>query len=138
MLAGGAYRVVFRCGRFAVKLPRPRNLLSGMRCNQWEREVSRVWQPRFRWKSLCPVLVADPFGLCVVMPRARQPVTEAQMLAASAEDADAYPAPDFEFKVDDWGILSDGRVVAVDYGLWDAESVRETRAYYRERYRSMR
>ena len=70
---------------------------------------------------LRPVLARLPFGLAVVMPRA-VPLSEdeARHLRATRGFPDwDYVPPDegepFEYKASDWGRLSDGRLVALDY-----------------------
>ncbi|MDE2137026.1 MAG: hypothetical protein KGJ68_06280 [Gammaproteobacteria bacterium] len=98
-----------------------------MRCNRWEREMWRVWRLKFaKWECLCPVLLADPFGLVVVMPRASTGPTAEEIERAKP---DHYPDITCEWKPEDCGLL-DGRLVALDYGLPWADSVRERRAYY--------
>jgi hypothetical protein len=87
----------------------------------------RIWRPVFGWTNLCPVTFADPLGLLVVMPRAAQPVTFEEVVAATP---DCYPDTTCETKPEDFGRLGD-RVVALDYGLPDADMVCERRAYYR-------
>jgi hypothetical protein len=123
----GSFRRVWLTRRYAVKAPLVRNLIAGMRCNRWEREMWRVWRPRFpSWTNLCPIAFADPFGFIVVMNRANQPVTINEI---EAEDPDCYPDIDCEFgKPDNFGRF-EGRIVAVDYGLSDIAHVRERRAY---------
>lgn len=79
----------------------------------------------FGWETLCPVLFADPIGLLVVMPRAQQPVTEAEVDALP----DYYPDVTSEVKVEDHGRI-DGRILALDYGYPDRRMVHERRAYY--------
>jgi hypothetical protein len=113
-------------GRFAVKVPRPRAALAGMRCNRWEREMWATWRPIFKWENLCPIAFADPFGFLVVMPRAEQPVTFDEVVAATP---DYYPDITSETKAEDFGRVN-GRVLALDYGLPDADMVRDRRAYY--------
>jgi hypothetical protein len=98
----------------------------GLRCNRWEREMWRIWRPIFGWSNLCPVSFGDPLGLLVVMPRAEQPVTFDEVVAATP---DYYPDIMSETKPEDFGRLGN-QVVCVDYGLPDAEMVRERRAYY--------
>lgn len=83
------------------------------------------WQPRFQWKTLCPVLWADSCGLIVVMPRAIQPVPQEQVDALP----DYYPDITAETKHEDYGILG-GQIVALDYGIPFADTVRERRRYY--------
>jgi hypothetical protein len=85
-----------------------------------------VWRLKYGWENLCPILCADPFGLFVVMRRAAQPVTREEKDAA---DPDYYPGITAESKPDDYGRL-DGRIVAVDYGLPDADMVDGRRSYY--------
>jgi hypothetical protein len=85
-----------------------------------------VWRRKFSWQNLCPILFADPFGFFVVMRRARQPVARE---VKDAADPDYYPGITAEMKSEDYGHL-DGRIVAVDYGLPDADMVEERRAYY--------
>jgi hypothetical protein len=125
----GTFRHVILAGRLALKLPRLRNFATGMQCNRWEREMWRTWQPKFRWENLCPIKFADRFGLVVVMLRARQPVTQQEVEAA---DPDCYPDIDVEWKPENWGRVND-RMVAIDYGLWDGETVRKRRDYLRSK-----
>jgi hypothetical protein len=122
----GVFRRVLLIGPWAVKLPRWRNFSKGLRCNRWEREMWQVWQPHFNWTYLCPVLLADPAGLIVVMPRASQPVSDNEAEAAAD---DAHPSVNCESKAADHGRLGD-RVVALDYGLPDEDMVLERRQYY--------
>ena len=70
---------------------------------------------------LCPVLARLPFGFAILLPRA-QPLSEdeAEHLRATRGFPDwGYVPPDnecpFEYKASDWGLLSDGRLVALDY-----------------------
>lgn len=83
------------------------------------------WRPRFQWKTLCPVLWADPLGLVVVMPRATQPVPQEKMDTLP----DYYPDITAETKREDYGIVK-GEVVALDYGLPYLDAVDERRRYY--------
>jgi hypothetical protein len=125
----GAYRRVRFTRRFAIKFPRASNFAKGMRCNRWEREMWQKWRPRFPHfaHQLCPIKFADPFGCVVVMARADRPVTLEEIDAAGYDND--YPDIHVEFgKIENWGKL-DGRIVAVDYGLPDADMVRERRAY---------
>ncbi len=93
-----------------------------------------IWRPAFGWEHLCPVLFADPIGLFVIMPRAAQPVTFNDLVAAAS---DCYPDTTTETKPEDFGRLGP-KVVAVDYGAPDRESVTERRAYYRDKLPSTR
>jgi hypothetical protein len=125
IMPAGAFRRVFTFGSIAVKVPRLRHVAGGMRANRWEAEMWRTWRPYFGWRTLCPVLLADPAGLVMVMARAEQPVSAADVETLP----DAYPDITAETKVQDYGRYA-GRVVAVDYGLWDAEDVAQRRDYY--------
>jgi len=83
----------------------------------------------FGWESLCPITFADPLGLLVVMPRAEQPVTFGDVVAATP---DYFPEPTYETKAADFGRVH-GRVLALDYGIPYADMVRDRRAYYQKR-----
>lgn len=89
----------------------------------------RVWRPKFGWPNLCPILFADRAGFFVVMPRAHQPVTEEEAHEALG---DHYPDITSETKAADFGKVG-YRIVVLDYGLPDANAVRERRAYYAQR-----
>ena len=129
-MPAGQFRRAYLFHRFVIKLPRIRNLSGGLRSNRWEREIWRKWRLKFpQCTDLCPVLVADPLGLFVVMPRASQPVTETEADEFSANDP--YPGRDCEGKIEDLGYL-DGRVVALDYGLPYADLVAKRRTYLRK------
>jgi hypothetical protein len=125
-MPSGVFRHVILVGQFAVKIPRFRNALAGLRCNRWEREMWRTWRPIFGWENLCPIKFADPLGVFVVMPRATQPVTFEDVVAATP---DYYPAITSETKPEDFGRVGN-RVLALDYGLPDADMVAQRRAYY--------
>jgi len=86
------------------------------------------WRPVFGWSNLCPIIAADPFGLIVVMRRAKQPVTQEEVDAADPND---YPAITAECKAEDYGLVEDC-VVALDYGLPDESMIQEKRAYFQE------
>ena len=86
-----------------------------------------TWRPIFRCENLCPIKFADPFGLLVVMPRAEQPVTFKDVVAATP---DYYPDISSETKTEDFGLVGD-RVLALDYGLPDADMVAQRRTYYK-------
>jgi hypothetical protein len=85
------------------------------------------WRPVFGWPNLCPILFADPFGLVVVMPRAEQPVSSAEAHMAAG---DFYPDITAETKPQDYGRVGNA-VLALDYGLPWADTVRDRRTYYR-------
>jgi len=127
MIWTGAFRRVIAVGRFAVKFPRFRRFAQGMRCNRWEREIWRTWRLAFDWYGLCPIRAADPWGFVVIMDRARQPVTQAEIEAAFP--GDQWPDIDVEYgKPANFGRLR-GAIVALDYGLWDEEDVQHRRSY---------
>ena len=88
-----------------------------------------VWEPKYQWGFLCPIKFADPIGLLVVMPRAHQPVTPAEI---DAVWPDRYPGVNCETKPDDFGRL-DGRVYCLDYGLPDADMISDERRSYRSK-----
>jgi hypothetical protein len=85
----------------------------------------RTWRRKFKWSHLCPVKFAGPFGTFLVMARATQPVTLSEIIDA---DPDCYPDIHVEYKPENWGRLN-GRIVAVDYGIWDACEVLKQRKY---------
>ena len=85
-----------------------------------------VWRPRLKWRNLCPVLFADPLGICVVMARADPLSSDAQRDLAP----DYYPDMTVEGKADDYGVLG-GEVVIIDYGLPYRDAIEERRLYLR-------
>lgn len=129
----GKYRRVFLFRSFVLKLPRMNNLLRGMRCNRWEHEMWVIWQPVFRWATLCPVTWADVFGILVIMPRACEDVTEQEAIDADDREKISTTA---EGKPADYGRLN-GCVVAIDYGLAYQQTVRERRCEYRQKARAI-
>lgn len=86
----------------------------------------RIWRPAFGWENLCPVLFGDPAGLILVMPRAQQPVTETDALAAFS--IDYWPGIDAESKAENFGRLGDS-VLVLDYGLPGSDDVAHRREY---------
>jgi len=128
-MPNGVFRRVVRVGPYAVKLPRWHVFGAGMRCNRWEREMWTVWRPVFGWANLCPILFSDTFGFVVIMPWAYQPVTPDQVIVGSPDN---YPEITSEYKPADCGLLN-GKIVALDYGIWDADLVDEARAYFKEK-----
>ena len=83
------------------------------------------WRKTFGWTTLCPIYFADPFGLVVAMPRARQPVRQDEIDALP----DYYPTITAELKQDDYWWIGDS-VLALDYGLLDRDMVKQQRQYY--------
>ena len=104
-------------GPWALKLARNS---TGRRCNRFEAGLWARATP-VRRNMLCPVLARLPFGLAVCMPRVESlSEEEAQHLIRTDgfPDWDYVPPDDecpFEYKASDWGRLSDGRLVALDY-----------------------
>ena len=87
------------------------------------------WRNIFGWKNLCPIIFADPLGLLLIMPWAEQPVTFADVVAATSGEYDYYPDITTETKPEDFGRFGD-RIVSVDYGLFDESMVLDQRRYY--------
>lgn len=71
-------------------------------------------------------MFADPLGVIVVMPRAMQPVTFDEVVTATP---DYYPDITSETKLEDFGRVGN-KVLALDYGLPDADMVANRREYY--------
>lgn len=124
----GTYRCVIFIGNCAIKLPRLSQLTRGLRCNKWENEIWNTWRPTYDWDHLCPVIAAAPFGLCVVMRKANQPVPPTE-LDDAIDTYDYYPDVLMEYKPENWGQL-DGKVVCLDYGIDNANLINKQRAYY--------
>jgi len=113
----GTVRLTICIGSWAFKFARN---ATGRRCNRFEADLWIRTTPTRR-KMLCPVLVQLPFGIGVIMQRAK-PLSEEER--DQLFDADGFPdwdyvPPDetcpFEYKASDWGRLRDGRLVALDY-----------------------
>jgi hypothetical protein len=113
----GTVRMTICFGPWALKLARN---ATGRRCNRFE---AALWArtTEARRNMLCPVLACLPFGVGLVMQRAK-PLSEEE--TEHLKTVDGFPdwdyvPPDeghpFEHKASDWGRLSDGRLVAVDY-----------------------
>lgn len=106
LVTEGRNRFVILTRRHAFKVPSLRcwrdflfGILNNLNEAEWHREHS----------DYCPVLWVSPFGLLLVMPRARR-VADNEFHSLSA------PAlPGVERKASSWGWLG-GRLVALDYG----------------------
>jgi hypothetical protein len=98
----GSNRRVLLTAHYAIKFPRLRHPMCGLRSNRWEREMWYRWRPIFEWDQLCPVLFADRFGIVVVMPRA-VPAQPDIVDAAIERDAEWYPQPTTEFLAPGYG-----------------------------------
>lgn len=94
----------------------------------------QYWRPIFGWKNLCPIYFADPLGMFVIMPKAKQPVTFDDVITANSGEYDYYPAITAESKTKDWGCLG-SRVVALDYGLAKLDMVVNKRRSYKKHMR---
>jgi hypothetical protein len=115
----GTVRRTICIGPWALKVARN---ATGRCCNRFEADLW-VRTTAARRNMLCPVLARLPFGLAVIMQRAR-PLSEdeAERLRNTRgfPDWDYVPPDDecpFEFKASDWGRLPDGRLVALDYSM---------------------
>jgi hypothetical protein len=127
-MPSGAFRRVILIGDFAIKIPHFHNILSGLRCNRWEREMWYKWRPLFEWEHLCPIKFADPFGVIVVMPRAQQPVSDENTHEAFI---DYYPNINAETKAENFGKIG-SHVLVLDYGISDSSSIKNQRDYYQK------
>jgi hypothetical protein len=129
-LALGNWREVILEGSYAIKLPRKERAQGAMCLNRWEAEMWQVWCPKFSWQHLCPVVWAAPDGHILIMERAIQDVTEAEIEAFTEDET--HPPVTCEYKALDWGHLKDGRLVVVDYGYaCDNENeIQRQRDYY--------
>ena len=110
----GASRAVFLTRSYAIKIPTWRagwrGFLTGLLGNHQERLWGRRGLP-----GLCPVLLADPLGFFVVMPRLQ--ILGRELSSQEFEDfrrRDGYVVP-AENKADSLGWYQ-GQLVAVDYG----------------------
>jgi hypothetical protein len=126
----GTSRRTICVGPWAIKVARNG---AGLRCNRlevkcWERNQTNPT----RRAMLCPVLMAFPLGIAIIMQRA-EPLSEHE--ADDLRRTRGFPDWDyagrgdeecpFEHKGSDWGRL-DGRLVALDYsGDPDDELLRE-------------
>jgi hypothetical protein len=113
----GTTRITVCVGPWALKLARN---VAGLRCNRFEFDLWKRTKATRR-AMLCPVLAQLPFGLGLIMQRAK-PLSEPE--CDQLKSADEFPdwdymPPDetcpFEHKASDWGRLPDGRLVALDY-----------------------
>jgi hypothetical protein len=115
MIKHGSNRTVFLVGKYAFKIPNPREFrlfLCGMLANMQE----RTFWDAYHCQKLCPVVFALPGGFMTVMRRA-MPLTKDEFRAFDAEhwkDTPYFVVP-VENKLDSFGKLG-GRIVAVDYG----------------------
>ena len=111
----GCTRIVILTHHFAFKLPNFldgfRLFLHGLLANLQESAFGKA-----NYEGLCPVLFAVPFGLLIVMPRARV-FTDEEFLAFDYEKfvyRKNYKIP-AENKKNSFAWLN-GKIVAIDYG----------------------
>jgi hypothetical protein len=120
----GCYRIVFLIGRYAIKIPNITDgfelFLKGLLQNIQEATTFKRKQDH----RLCPVLLSLN-GFILVMTRAKE------LEAAPSEEslhAFIHAEPSYrwcvELKSNSFGVLPDGRMVAIDYGskCWADES----------------
>jgi hypothetical protein len=116
-LARGSQRRTIVLGRYAIKLPRPRRFVDGLRAN---REEARIWREGWqrRFPELCPVLACLPCGIALVMPAVRLMTRdEFDRFLRSGLHPENDPDPElYEDKYGEWGYL-DGRPVVIDYAM---------------------
>ena len=124
----GASRIVLCIGNYAIKVPRITRLSKGLIGNRWEVEMWKVWKPIFGWENLCPIIISDPTGFFVIMKRGKQPVSFDEIRRVNDEDYDYHPDINVEYKPENWGEI-DGKLVCLDYGLDEPESVLKQRSY---------
>ena len=113
----GTVQLTICIGPWALKVARN---ATGRCCNRFEADL---WArtTAARRNMLCPVLARLPFGVGLVMQRAeplRKDERDRLMDAHGFPDWDYVPPDEgepFEYKASDWGRLSDGRLVALDY-----------------------
>ncbi len=114
----GTRRLTICLGPWAAKIARN---AKGRICNLYE---ATVWATEIeRRVMLCPVIGCLPFGLALIMQRA-EPISEleCEQLRRTRGFPDWNYIPGgrecpFEPKASDWGRLSDGRLVALDYSI---------------------
>ncbi len=115
--AKGSQRFAIVVGALALKIPRLRRLREGMRANRMEARIWREgWQRKY--KELCPIFAALPFGIALVMPAVRiMSPEELKAFRESMTFPDHDPDPElYESKGGEWGYL-EGRPVVVDYAM---------------------
>ena len=116
----GTYRFVVLFHRWVIKFPRAnsrRRFREGSLANRQERRYARTHAD---CRRLCPVLLADPLGLFLVMPKAR-PLTDQEwadigpplgLIGLFTSEVAIIPG---EAKRSNLGVLEDGRMVIIDY-----------------------
>ena len=113
----GSYRVALLIKRWAIKFPRTNSwprFQEGLLANRQERKLARNG-----WPELCPVVFSDPFGLILVMPKAR-PLTNQEWanlgpfgpIELFTRPTEIIPG---EAKRSSVGVLADGRTVIINY-----------------------
>jgi hypothetical protein len=116
MISHGTTRLVLCLGPYAIKIAKGER---GRRCNRCE---AALWKrtTEERRKMLCPIPATIPFGVALMMKRAK-PISEEEkdhLISTDGFPDWDYVPPDetapFEYKASDWGLL-EGRLVALDY-----------------------
>ena len=120
------FRRVIALGPFAIKVPRPRSVLHGLRCNRWEREMWYRLRPVFGWETFarsCSRIRWDSLSSC----RARNTQSRWKRFRPprlfTFRNLRTRPKPRLS------GLVN-GRVLALDYGLPGRDTVSKMRAYY--------
>lgn len=116
----GSSRLVLIFFQIAIKIPHPRryiDFLAGLRANYFEVQTYKFAKKGvFPIERLCPILFALPFGIMVIMKKAKILTSEDFGLFDYSEFCNLghYRLP-VEKKADSFGFL-ENRIVAVDYG----------------------
>ena len=88
MISHGTTRMVLCLGPYAMKIAKGK---AGLRCNKFEASLWKRTTERRR-SMLCPVLASIPFGVALVMKRAK-PLTEEEK--DHLIDTDGFPDWDY-------------------------------------------
>jgi hypothetical protein len=110
----GSARMAILTKCYAIKIPRIDMGAEGFRSNSREH---RKWAESSA-AHLCPILSTLPFGMVIIMPRAR-PLTDSEFAELSAEyvaEAGQWSPPRLagDFKRENFGFY-DGKIVRIDY-----------------------
>ena len=111
----GSNRNVLLVGKRAIKFPKCwplRRIRKALKANRLEASLYR--EQRHVYPELCPVLALSPFGVVLVMARARMMTADEYAVFVDSKDYPDRQAYPYEEKPDEWGFV-DGRRVVVDY-----------------------
>jgi len=118
MTRKGSSRTVVLVGKYAIKIPRMNTwetFLRGLLSNYQEVRFSKLKYP-----YLCPILFYLPGGFMTIMPRCdileTRHMSRQQLLLLLKSEERAGRCMPVEPKHDSFGLLPNGRLVAVDYG----------------------